>query len=69
MTGQGADKGRGGAVDWMVLLERAVAAQPHATPADIRRIAPALGDWADKRLVKHIVLARARLAAKAAGKG
>lgn len=59
----------GGPVDWMTLLERAVAARPHVTPADVRRMVPALGDWADKRLAKHIVLARARLAAKAAGKG
>lgn len=51
-------------VDWMALLERAVAAHPHATPDDVRRAAPELRDWADKRLAKHIVLTRQRLAAR-----
>jgi len=64
-VGDGETEGGGeAAVDWMELLERAVAARPHATPADIRRAAPALRDWADKRLAKHIVLARHRLAAR-----
>lgn len=55
---------RPGTIDWMALLDRAVAAHPFATPSDVRRLAPELRDWADKRLAKHIVLARQRLASR-----
>lgn len=59
----GGDQGEG-AIDFMAALERVLAVKPYATPADVRRLAPELRDWADKRLAKNIVLTRMRLAAR-----
>ena len=54
-------------IDFMAALERVLLARPYATPADVRRMAPELRDWADKRLAKNIVLTRLRLAARSDG--
>jgi len=63
-AGAGPDEAAGRSIDWMAVLERVLVAKPYATPADARRMAPELRDWADKRLVKNLVLMRARLAAR-----
>lgn len=53
-------------IDWMRLLEEVAADRPHASPAEVRALAPQLRDWTDKRILKNMVLARHRVAARRA---
>jgi hypothetical protein len=65
MSSDNIDAERPAVIDWIDLLDQVCATRPHATPAEIRALVPALRDWSDRRLAKQVVLTRQRLAARA----
>jgi len=64
MISDNIDAERRAVIDWMDLLDQVCRVRPHATPAEIRALVPALRDWSDRRLAKQVVLTRHRLAAR-----